>query len=491
MEVIIGMEYSNKEQLSTIKLKNIFTGFDIAFKKAMKYPLYKYSLLILGFPITIFILIYYFLNIKNGPEVLIRSTIEEKMDVEDIYTKLKEETKIRLVNKYKFFKKTINDRDLEKEINKIVKKDYEKLIQNQIDEKMAERSKVSNSITNIFMKFYQNRIFRVVSYIFGFFMYALLFIFKNPYLKYIFERILMLLLVILGVTFIVFTILYISPMDPARNILGQLATEEQVIAWKELYGLNKPYHIQLLDTFKNIFTFDFGNSYVGNEPVMEGIMRKFPVTLKVTIASLLLSIIIAIPAGIISSVKQYSAFDVTSMIVALIGISIPNFWLGLMLILTFSVKYGWLNVIYSDTDWKSLIMPAIVLGTALAASVARMTRSSMLEVIKSDYITTAKAKGLKENIIILKHALRNAIIPIITVIGLQFGGMLGGSAVTEKVFTIPGIGSHIVSKQMIPDVPVVLAGVVYIAIIISFTNLAVDILYAFFDPRIKAKLKKY
>ncbi|WP_432664306.1 ABC transporter permease [Wukongibacter baidiensis] len=471
--------------------QSLFTGFDRAFAKAMRYPLYKYLALILGLPVTVIVLIKYYLNQRHSYQAVLRREIIQEFDKKKTYEKLKEETQFRLERKYEYFYRKIEKDGFQKELEQIVKKDYERMLNNKVIERMAKMNKKSNSLANTFIQLYQNNIFRYLSYVLGFFMYIVLFIFKNPYLKYIFERILMLLFVIFGVTFVVFTILYFSPMDPARNILGKLATEEQVMAWKELYGLNAPYHVRLFNAFKNVLTFDFGNSYVGNEPVMEGILRKFPITLKVTSASLLLSIIIAVPAGIISSIKQYSAFDFASMIIALIGISIPNFWLGLMLILLFSVKLGWLNVIYSNTEWTSLIMPAIVLGTALAASCARMTRSSMLEVIKSDYIITARAKGLKESAVILKHGLRNAIIPIITIIGLQFGGMLGGSAVTEKVFTIPGLGSHIVSKQMIPDVPVVLAGVVYIAIIISLANLFVDILYAFFDPRIKAKLKKY
>ncbi len=484
-------EHNSSNIMVIQKLIDLFSGFDKAFVKAMNYTLYKYLVLILGLPITFIVLIKHWTSIIKSPKLAIRNEVEKELKEKNVYQKLVEETRFSLQKKYEYFNKSTQNESFEKELNNIVNKDYEKIIENQVDERMLKQLKKPNTIANTFEELYQNNIFRITSYFLGIFMYVVLFIFKNPYLKYIFERTLMLLFVIFGVTIIVFTILYLSPMDPARNILGQLATEEQVADWKELYGLNQPYHIQLLETFKKVITLDFGNSYVGNEPVMEGILRKFPITLKVTCASLLLSIIIAVPAGIISAVKQYSAFDFASMIIALIGISIPNFWLGLMLILLFSVNLGWLNVIYSNTDWKSLIMPAIVLGTSLAASVARMTRSSMLEVIKSDYITTARAKGLKENAVVLKHALRNAIIPIITVIGLQFGGMLGGSAVTEKVFTIPGIGSHIVSKQMIPDVPVVLAGVVYIAIIISLANLAVDILYAFFDPRIKAKLKNY
>lgn len=179
------------------------------------------------------------------------------------------------------------------------------------------------------------------------------------------------------------------------------------------------------------------------------------------------------------------------MLLVLIGLSIPDFWQGLVAILNFSIKVNWLPATYNPDNWLSLINPAIVLGTGLAASVARMTRSSTLEVIHQDYIVTAKAKGLSERKVILKHALGNALIPIVTVIGLQFGGMLGGAAVTEKVFNINGIGSYIVDKQFIPDIPGILAGVIYVAVTISLVNLLVDLLYAFLDPRIRSKMRDY
>ena len=179
------------------------------------------------------------------------------------------------------------------------------------------------------------------------------------------------------------------------------------------------------------------------------------------------------------------------MFVALLGLSIPSFWQGLIFILNFSIKLHWLPATFNPDNWLSMIMPVIVLGTGLTASVARMTRSSTLEVIHEDYMITARAKGLSKGTILMKHAVRNAIIPIITVIGLQFGGMLGGSAVTEKVFNISGIGSYIVDKQFIPDIPAIMGGVVYTAITISLVNVIIDILYAFFDPRIRSKMKQY
>lgn len=472
-------------------MANIFKGFDQAFAKAMNYPLYKFFVLLLGLPVTIVLWIIHSRQQQTIKTEQYRQSVVKQLEGEDRYTAVLAEEKRLLTNKYRFFSEDTNDPKFNKTLNSHAEQTYRALIDDETARLMALQGVKPITLADTFSGLYQKTPFLIFSIIAGFFMYALLFIFKNPYLKYTFERIIMLFFVIFGVTIVVFSILYISPMDPARNILGQLATEEQVIAWKQDYGMNDPYIVQALKAVKNVITFDFGNSFVGNEPVVESLMRKFPVTLQVTLASLLLSVIIAVPAGIISAIRQYSTFDFVAMVMALIGISIPNFWLGLMLILLFSVKLGWLNVIYTAGDIKSLIMPAIVLGTALAASVARMTRSSMLEVIKSDYITTARAKGLKESDVVLKHALKNAVIPIITIIGLQFGGMLGGSAVTEKVFTIPGIGSYIINKQMIPDIPVVLAGVVYIAIVISMANLAVDLLYAFFDPRIKAKLKRY
>lgn len=209
------------------------------------------------------------------------------------------------------------------------------------------------------------------------------------------------------------------------------------------------------------------------------------------VISLLLALIIALPIGIISAIKPNSWFDYTFMFIALIGLSIPNFWQGLIFILNFSIKLQWLPATFNPQSWLSIIMPTIVLGTGLTAAVARMTRSSTLEVIHEDYVMTARAKGLSERQVMLKHAVRNALIPIVTVVGLQFGAMLGGAAVTEKVFNISGLGSYIVDKQFIPDIPSIMGGVIYTAITISIINVAVDLLYAFIDPRVRSKMKQY
>lgn len=206
---------------------------------------------------------------------------------------------------------------------------------------------------------------------------------------------------------------------------------------------------------------------------------------------MLLALVIALPIGIISAIKPNSLFDYTFMFIALIGLSIPNFWQGLIFILNFSIKLQWLPATFNPQNWLSIIMPTIVLGTGLTAAVARMTRSSTLEVIHEDYVMTARAKGLSERQVLLKHAVRNALIPIVTVVGLQFGGMLGGAAVTEKVFNISGLGSYIVDKQFIPDIPSIMGGVIYTAITISIINVVVDLLYAFVDPRVRSKMKQY
>lgn len=326
--------------------------------------------------------------------------------------------------------------------------------------------------------------------IFGLIMYAYLAGRSQSFAWFVFGRLVQTVFVILGVAAFVFTILYISPLDPARNILGVESTPEQVANFNRIYGLDQPYLVQLWNALHSLFTFDLGTSFAGREDITASIVSKFPITLTIAFFSLLMAISIAIPAGIVSALRPNTYWDYTFMIVALIGLSIPSFWQGLLFILGFSIHLQWFPATYSTSNWLSLVLPIAVLGTSIAASIARMTRSSMLEVIHEDYIVTAKAKGLSERHIVTKHALKNAMIPIITVIGLLFGGMLGGAAITEKVFNISGIGSYIVDKQFIPDIPALLGGVVYIAIAISLVNLIIDILYAIYDPRIRSTMKK-
>lgn len=463
----------------------------VSFEKMYKRPFYKAFLFIFGVLSLPIVFIKYIMNRQNNDYTKLRESIYQNFEKDGIKEEIYKKAEEQLRNKQLFFKKEMSNEEFKRQVMDITNKQFNEIVNHELNTQARQRQVRNVTFCNTFIEMFNNKLFLVVSIILSFPMYLLILVFSNPYSKYIFERLFMMIFVIFGVTWLVFTILYLSPMDPAVNILGQTATPDQVAQFNSVYGLDKPYHIQLLSTFKDLFSFDLGKSYVGNEDVLTAILRKFPITLQLTFASLIIAVLIAIPAGIISAIKQYSSFDYMFMLFALLGLSIPNFWLGLIMILNFSIKLKWLPATFVVGDWKTLIMPSIVLGTGLAASVARMTRSSMLEVKNMDYIFTARAKGLSERKVITKHILGNAMIPIVTVIGLQFGGMLGGAAVTEKVFNINGIGSFIVDKQFIPDIPIVLAGVVYVAVIISLANLIVDIMYAFLDPRIKSKMKSY
>ena len=335
----------------------------------------------------------------------------------------------------------------------------------------------------------ERTVLSVLSVITSFPVYMLAFICLSAYMRYCTERVFMMIFVIFGVVLVVFTILYMTPYDPAVNILGDTATEEQIAAWKALYGLDQPYIVQLFTWFKRILTFDLGNSYTGNEAVFTALLRKFPTTLKLSLYAMLLGVVISIPLGIISAMKRGSGWDYAVIFIAIVLMSVPGFWLGMILILNFSIKAGWLPATFNADNLASYIMPVFILCTSLIAHETRMTRSSVLEVVNQDYVVTAKAKGLKNSRVIVRHVLSNAMIPIVTAVGLRMGGILGGSAITERVFSIQGIGNYLVSKQFLPDIPVVLSGVIYLAVAISIVNLLVDLLYAAIDPRIKADLK--
>lgn len=308
-------------------------------------------------------------------------------------------------------------------------------------------------------------------------------------LKYIFKRLLMMIPVILGVVLVVFTILRLSPNDPIRTILGDMATQEEVDAMREEMGLNDPFFTQLYNYIKNIITKgDFGVSYLTRKPVTEEIFSRFPTTLSLAVMSTVLAALIGIPFGIISAIRQYSVFDNVITVFSLIFLAMPAFWMGLMLIIIFSLNLRWLPASgwYGPEYW---ILPVVTIGTGCVAGIMRTTRSNMLEVIRQDYIRTARAKGQKESKIITHHALRNAIIPVITLMGLQFGKQLGGSFIVETIFAIPGVGKLLVDASSVKNIPIVQGGVIFIAVIYSFINLAVDILYGFIDPRISSMYK--
>ncbi len=294
----------------------------------------------------------------------------------------------------------------------------------------------------------------------------------------------MLLPVLLGVTFLVYLIISLTPGDVAAMMLGQGATQESVAALRHDMGLNDPIIIQYGRYLGRLLHGDMGLSYATQKPVIEEILSRFPNTLALAFCSILVSIAISIPVGVISAVKQYSLVDNLGMILALIGISMPSFWLGLILIIVFALGLGWFPSGGAD-HLKSIVLPALTLGVASTASIARTTRSSMLEVIRQDYIRTAKAKGLDNITVILKHALRNAMIPTLTVIGLEFGELLGGAILTETVFSWPGIGRLMVESIQRKDTPMILGSIIVFSIAFSIVNLLIDILYAFVDPRIK------
>jgi len=306
---------------------------------------------------------------------------------------------------------------------------------------------------------------------------------------YIFKRNIMLLPVLLGVTLFVFSIISLTPGDVADMILGQNATPETVATLRADMGLDDPLIVQYGRYIGKLLRGDMGVSYATGKPVIGEIMSRFPNTLKLAFFSIMVSIIISIPVGIISAIRQYSIFDNLGMVFALIGISMPSFWLGLILIIMFSLNLGMFPSGGAD-QWNSIILPAITLGVASTASITRTTRSSMLEVIRQAYIRTAKAKGVGPKTVIMKHALRNALIPTLTIIGLEFGELLGGAILTETVFSWPGIGRLMVESIQRKDTPMVLGCIIVFSVAFSMVNLGIDILYALIDPRIKANYSK-
>ncbi|MBB5179649.1 peptide/nickel transport system permease protein [Planomicrobium koreense] len=310
-------------------------------------------------------------------------------------------------------------------------------------------------------------------------------------LALIIRRIMQLAFLLFGISFLVFSSMYIAPGNPAAIIGGPTATAEDIAAIEANLGLDDPFLTQYVRYVSNAVQGDFGYSYQTSQPVADAIAVRFPNTLKLAIASMIVAVVIGIITGLVSALKQNSLLDVSATTFALAGISIPNFWLGALLILVFSVNLQWLpvggmtNPFYTLAGIKELILPAITLGTGSAAMIARMTRSSMLEVIRADYVRTARAKGVREKNVIWIHTLKNAMIPIITVIGLNFGFLLGGTIITEKVFAINGVGRLMIDAIAARDFPMVQGSVLLVATLFVVVNLLVDIIYTYIDPRIK------
>jgi peptide/nickel transport system permease protein len=329
---------------------------------------------------------------------------------------------------------------------------------------------------------------------------------------YTIRRFLTLIPVLLGMTLIVFSMIRAIPGNPAQVILGQLATAEAIESLTKELGLDKPWHIQYFSYLGDLLRGDLGNSLRTRVPITEEIWPYLAATIELSLAAMLIAIIIGVNAGIISAWLQNSWFDYSAMVLALVGVSVPIFWLGLMEQWIFSINLGWLptagresvinpvdpithlfvidTLIQGETEKfvtviKHLVLPSVALATIPMAIIARITRSSMLEVMRSDYIRTARAKGMKMFWVVYKHSLKNAIIPVLTIIGLQTGLLLGGAILTETIFSWPGIGRYIYEAIGFRDYPVIQSGILIVAAIFVMINLIVDLLYAFIDPRIK------
>ena len=306
-------------------------------------------------------------------------------------------------------------------------------------------------------------------------------------IKYIVRCLIALIPVLLGVTLIIFTLLYFTPGDPALVMLGDEATPEAIAQIHEELGWNDPFWVRYFNYVVDLLHGDLGVSYTNGRPVFDLLVERLPKTITLALISTTIAVTLGILLGVIAAIKQNSIFDNLCMLLALVGVSMPHFWQGLLLMLLFGVKLGWLPI----SGWGevgNVVLPSLTIGLGSMAIIARMTRSSMLEVINQDYINFARAKGQKNGKIITGHELRNALIPIITIIAIQFGNMLGGSVITETIFAIPGVGKLMVDSIRSGNYPVVQGGVLLIAFIYCINNLLVDVIYAFVDPRVKTNL---
>lgn len=328
---------------------------------------------------------------------------------------------------------------------------------------------------------------------------------NNSMTKYIIRRILNLIPILLGVSLVVFLIVHLAPGDPITIMLGEQATPEEIARLQRVYGFDQPLHIQYFRWLGNALRGDLGRSIRQWQPVTHLIFQRLGATFELALMAIFIAILIAIPLGILAAVKQSSWVDFTSMVGSLIGISMPSFWLGLMLLTYIALHVPFFPVFGRDASFvagliqlftrgsgtelyqaiRFLALPAMSLGTAVAALLTRLTRSSMLEVLGQDYIRTARAKGLNERLVLFRHALKNAMLPVVTVLGLQLGVLLGGAVVTETVFAWPGVGRLIVNSISQRDFPIIQAGTLMLAVIFSLVNLIVDISYSYLNPRIR------
>ncbi|MGH2397097.1 MAG: ABC transporter permease [bacterium] len=310
--------------------------------------------------------------------------------------------------------------------------------------------------------------------------------------RYLLGRLFHTTLVLVGISIVVFVMLKLTPGDPAAARLGTRATPQQLERMRHAMGLDRPWPVQYGIWLRNLLRGDLGVSYISERPVTELILARFPATFELTFLSLLLAAAIGIPAGILSATRRYSGLDYSITSFALFGVSMPTFWFGILLILLFSLYLGWLPPSgYASIDggvWmhlKHLLLPALSLGLFLSGSLARFTRSSMVETLAREFIRTGRAKGLSERVVVYRHALKNALIPVVTVLGLQFGFLMGGEAIIEQVFAFPGMGWMALIAISQRDYPVVMGVVLVVAAIFSLSNLLVDVAYTWLDPRIR------
>jgi len=303
-------------------------------------------------------------------------------------------------------------------------------------------------------------------------------------LQYVIRRLVMVLPVLLGITAMVFLLMHITPGDPARVALGEHATEEAVAQLRREWGLDDPLAVQYARYVWGALRADLGRSFTHNRPVREELARTFPATLQLAAGGTFFAVAVGVPIGVLSATRPYSLADRLSMVVALLGVSMPVFWTAILLIMTFSIHLRWLPT-SGRGGLDHLILPAITVASVSLALLARMTRSAMLDVLQEDYVRTARAKGLGQRLVVYRHALRNALIPVVTVLGQQFGLMLGGAVVTETVFAWPGMGRLIVQAILARDARVVQGAVLLLALTIVVINSLVDVAYGYIDPRIR------
>ncbi len=307
--------------------------------------------------------------------------------------------------------------------------------------------------------------------------------------RYIIKRLIMLIPVLLGVAFIIFAIMSVAEGDPVYSVAGPDATEEELDALREEMGLKGSLLERYFRYIAKLLRGNLGTSYISQMDVMKLYLQRLPNTLRLASLAMLVAILMSVPLGIIAAVNQNSWKDTIAMIFALVGLSMPNFWLGLLLMLLFSLKLGWFPSGGSEGA-LSVVLPAVTVGVGLAALLTRTTRSSMLDVLRQDYLRTARAKGVSERRVVMHHALRNALIPIITIFGVQFSNVLGGSVLAETVFAWPGVGRLVVDAIDQRDIPTVTGALIMTTMLVTIVNLLVDIVYAYVDPRIKAQYTK-